>query len=78
VPCWGLAAILIFALSAVTGAVLAQEPMRNQEQLEEKVSLYWAALVDRDYRAVYDMYPPYTLSLVTYYEWLQNQGMSES
>jgi len=52
--------------------------MRNQEQLEEKVSLYWAALVDRDYRAVYDMYPPYTLSLVTYYEWLQNQGMSES
>ena len=68
---------LIFFLLAVTAVALAQAPMRNQEQLEARVGLYWTALLDFDYRAVYQMYPLYTRSQVTYNEWLQYHGINE-
>ena len=68
---------LIISLLALGGAVLAQEQIRNQEQLEEKVVLYWAAFVEGDYMAAYEMYPAYTRSAVSYIEWMMILGFSE-
>jgi len=59
------------------GLYWVEEPVMNQEQLEEKVGLYWAALLRGDYKAVYDMYPPYARSMFSYPDWLAMHGISE-
>lgn len=68
---------LVFALLALTGLVLAQEQLRNQEQLEEKVSLYWAVFVASNYRAAYEMYPAYARARFSYQDWLNILGISD-
>ena len=52
-------------------------PVMNQEELEEKLRLYWGALLRSDYRAAYDMYPPYARSMVSYPAWLSMHGIKE-
>lgn len=55
----------------------AELPVANQAQLEEKLGRYWRALLRSDYRAVYDMYPPYARSVVSYSDWLSMHGIKE-
>jgi hypothetical protein len=59
------------------GLYWVEMPVAHQEQLQEKASLYWAALLRSDYKAVYDMYPPYARSAISYPAWLIMHGVSE-
>jgi len=68
----------VFALLMLPGLVLAQDETRNQEQLQEKVVLYWTAMVQKDFRAVYDMFSPDAHSVADYGAWLENQGIQEA
>lgn len=68
---------LFVALLAVGTVVFAQEIIRNQEQLEEKVVVYWAAFVERDYMAAYAMYPAYVRSGISFFEWFKILGLNE-
>ena len=68
---------LIVALLVLGGSVLAQQQIRDQEGLEEEVTLYWTAFVEHDYVAAYEMYPAYARSAISYFEWLEILGLRE-
>ena len=69
---------LVFALLACGTAVFAQELIRNQEQLDEKIIAYWTAFIERDYMAAYAMYPADTRSEVSFFEWFKILGFDEN
>ena len=69
---------LVFALLAFGAAVFAQELIRNQAQLEEKIIVYWTAFIERDYMAAYAMYPAAARSEISFLEWFKILGLDEN
>ena len=69
---------LVLALLSFGAAVFAQELIRNQEQLEEKIIVYWTAFVEHDYMAAYGMYPASARSEISFFEWFKILGFDET
>ena len=69
--------LFMLASIALTGAGLAEESVRNQQQLADKVTSYWAAQIKGDYKAAFAMYSPQARSMVSYKDWLQSHGVTD-
>ena len=69
---------LVLALLTFGAAVFAQELIRNQEQLEDKIIVYWTAFVERDYMAAYAMYPASVRSEISFFEWFKILGFDDN